>query len=102
LEYLYANDVFFKYENGTTGIKNLDLSGLLSKEKIVIPCDNLMDGFSKVTAIFMKNICNNARENNLLKETRDSLLPKLMSGEIRVTPSVTAVTAPSEREPGLA
>ena len=30
----------------------------------------------------MKNICNNCLENRLLVSTRDSLLPKLMSGEI--------------------
>ncbi len=30
----------------------------------------------------MKNICNNCLENRLLVSTRDSLLPKLMSGEL--------------------
>ena len=36
-QYLYDKGVFFSYENGTTGIKNLDISGFLGTEPIVIP-----------------------------------------------------------------
>ncbi|MGA8944191.1 MAG: restriction endonuclease subunit S, partial [Thermoactinomyces sp.] len=34
-KYLYAKDVFFIYENGTTGIKNMDISGFLKTFKII-------------------------------------------------------------------
>ncbi len=36
-QYLYDKGVFFSYENGTTGIKNLDISGFLGTEPIIIP-----------------------------------------------------------------
>ena len=35
--YLYDLNVFFQYENGTTGIKNFDVNTLLDKHKIIIP-----------------------------------------------------------------
>ena len=35
-QYLYDKGIFFSYENGTTGIKNLDISGFLETELIVI------------------------------------------------------------------
>ena len=33
-QYLYERNVFFSYENGTTGIKNLDINGILENEEI--------------------------------------------------------------------
>lgn len=36
-QYLYGKGVFFSYENGTTGIKNLDFSGFIETETILIP-----------------------------------------------------------------
>lgn len=36
-QYLYDKGVFFSYENGTTGIKNLDFSGFIETETIFIP-----------------------------------------------------------------
>ena len=35
--YLYEKGVFFSYENGTTGIKNLDFAGFIETEPILIP-----------------------------------------------------------------
>ena len=37
LWYLYKTNLFFLFENGTTGIKNLDINNLFSKHLIVIP-----------------------------------------------------------------
>lgn len=35
-QYLYDRDIFFSYENGTTGIKNLDINGFIETEPMVI------------------------------------------------------------------
>jgi len=80
----YKQDIFFQYENGTTGIKNLDLAGILTKEQIIIPPDELLIGFSETLSTFIKTMCENAREDDTIEYIRNTLLPKLMSGEIRV------------------
>jgi len=83
-KYLYNQDVFFQYENGTTGIKNLDLTGILDKELINLPSIELLVDFKKMSEVCIKSICQNASESSNLSKIRDNLLPKLMSGEIRV------------------
>lgn len=84
-QYLYGKGVFFSYENGTTGIKNLDFSGFIETEPILIPpVDKIVvfDGYCK--AIFSQ-IFTNGKQNEHLAMLRDTLLPKLMSGELDVS-----------------
>ncbi len=83
-QYLYDKDIFFTYENGTTGIKNLDLSGVLNTESIIIPNKSALMVFSEICNSYFDNIHFNGLEIEHLAELRDSLLPKLMSGEINV------------------
>lgn len=84
-QYLYNKNVFFSYENGTTGIKNLDISGFLETEKISIPNQVVLKKFSELCDKFFKQIYFNGAENERLSALRDALLPKLMSGEIDVS-----------------
>lgn len=83
-QYLYDKDIFFTYENGTTGIKNLDLSGVLDTEPIIIPNKSTLTVFSEICNSYFDNIHFNGLEIEYLAELRDTLLPKLMSGEINV------------------
>ena len=84
-QYLYDKDIFFSYENGTTGIKNLDMNGFISTEPIVLAPSDLIEKFS----LFCNNVFNTIFANGLecerLTNIRDTLLPKLMSGEIDVS-----------------
>tara|TARA_B110000037_G_C17002212_1_gene457728 strand:- start:722 stop:973 length:252 start_codon:yes stop_codon:yes gene_type:complete len=77
--------VFFNWENGTTGIKNLNLNALLEDFDLFIPKneDSILDFNNNVQAIFNKIQTNNSQVQSLTK-TRDTLLPKLMSGQVRV------------------
>ncbi len=84
-QYLYDAGVFFGYENGTTGIKNLDISGIIEREEIVIPSYDLIERFDKVCQSLYRNIYNNGLENERLASLRDALLPQLLSGEIDVS-----------------
>ena len=52
---------------------------------ILVPTDKEAIEFRRVIASINLQIQNNLEENQSLKESRDTLLPKLMSGEIRVT-----------------
>ncbi len=84
LQYLYSKDLFFLFENGTTGIKNLDTNNLFSKHSIVIPNLETVISFDNLFKKFINIIYENGSQSEQLSYIRDSLLPKLMSGEIRV------------------
>ena len=81
---LYRENVFFNYENGTTGIKNLDINSFLNRHQIIIPSENTIFEFTKIMQLLQKNIQSNGTQNRRIGDIRDLLLPKLMSGEIRV------------------
>jgi len=84
LQYLYNEKVFFTYENGTTGIKNLDITILFGQYKTVIPSEEVFAEYHSMYSEFLRYIYENGFECKKLSEIRDILLPKLMSGEIRV------------------
>ena len=84
-QYLYDTGVFFSYENGTTGIKNLDINGFIETEPIVLAPKKLIERFDTVCQSIFDNIYANGLENDQLTSIRDALLPKLMSGEIDVS-----------------
>lgn len=84
-QYLYDKKVFFAYENGTTGIKNLDFSGFLEIETIVIPPEELASKFNNYCKAVFDQVFANGKESEKLAEIRDYLLPRLMSGELDVS-----------------
>ena len=84
-QYLYSRNVFFSYENGTTGIKNLDISGFIETEPIVLPPFDLVSKFDTYCQSVFDMIFANGLESEQLSVLRDALLPKLMSGEIDVS-----------------
>lgn len=57
---------------------------LFSQIKIILPSHDILDKFLKVVIEVFNKIKENLRENETLKVLRETLLPKLMSGEIRV------------------
>lgn len=84
-QYLYNRNVFFPYENGTTGIKNLDISGFIETEPIVLPPFDLVSKFDTYCQSVFNMTFANGLESEQLSVLRDALLPKLMSGEIDVS-----------------
>ncbi len=74
----------FTYENGTTGIKNLDMNRLIQKELIVIPNKNILKEFSILVNSNNKIIQSNGKESENLSSLRDSLLPQLMNNEFKI------------------
>lgn len=83
-QYLYDRGVFFSYENGTTGIKNLDISGFIETEPIFIAPAELVKKFDTFCQSVFSKVYANGLESEQLALVRDTLLPKLMSGEIDV------------------
>ena len=56
----------------------------VSDTRVVIPPDDVIDVFANVTSPLRARIEFNKSENKTLAQTRDLLLPRLMSGELRV------------------
>lgn len=83
-KYMYDKGVFFQFENGTTGIKNLDLTSFLKVNKLALPSNEIMQKYNDLCTLNHKLIFNLGQENIRLSTLRDTLLPKLLSGEIEL------------------
>lgn len=81
---------FLKYnkeniENVSSGSTFKEISGTHMKNiKIIVPIKNILDKFNGVIESFDKLLDKNYMDIDILTEVRDNLLPKLMSGEIKV------------------
>jgi len=73
---MYNNNLFFNYENGTTGIKNLDLSSILEKEYVYLPSEDELESFYIFTSKTYKQIEQHKTENNKLNELKQLYLKK--------------------------
>ena len=51
---------------------------------LLVPPNNVLDEFDKIAAPIRCKIAANERENTSLSTIRDTLLPRLISGEVRV------------------
>ena len=67
--------------------------GDFSRIKVIHPSNALMCSFDKNVRSLFDKILSNEDENQILTELRDTLLPKLMSGEIRVKDAEREVEA---------
>jgi len=84
IQYLYNQDEFFNLENGSSGIKNLDYKALLFELDYPMPNENLVLDFHLQVEPLFKKVNQNKKQIRTLIALRDTLLPKLMSGEVRV------------------
>ena len=84
-QYLYEKGVFFSYENGTTGIKNLDFTGFIETEPIIVPTFDKVQAFDDYCKSIFNQVFANGKKSEQLSSLRDTLLPKLMSGELDVS-----------------
>ena len=84
LRWLYQRDDFLAYENGTTGIKNFAFTLFSEQFPLCMPPDALMRAFEKVATSLFERMQLNGSQSDTVAKLRDALLPKLMSGEVRV------------------
>lgn len=57
---------------------------VLNKIEIIIPDDKILLEFEKIISSFYTKMDGNNNQNQSLSETRDSILPKLMSGQLKI------------------
>ena len=73
---LYYDDVFFNYENGTTGIKNLDLQSILEREYVCMPTEKELTSFYEYTNNSYLRVTQLKNENAKLQELKQLYLRK--------------------------
>jgi type I restriction enzyme S subunit len=68
-----------------TIFNSLNVKGI-RKIKALIPDSDIMSKFNQIAEPLRQKVERNILQNIFLSQIRDNLLPKLMSGEIRVNP----------------
>lgn len=76
---MYLDNLFFNYENGTTGIKNLDLQSIIEKENVYLPTEDELQNFHKFTNDIYSQVTRLKKENNKLNELKQLYLKKFFS-----------------------
>jgi type I restriction enzyme S subunit len=80
---LTLNKLFHDLASGGSATLNMN-TGVFSKIRIIKPYDSILEEFSNMTAGMTKKIETNLLEIETLTNLRDTLLPKLLSGQIRI------------------
>jgi len=85
LHYMFKSMYQLLQDYGSGGSATLNINTkTFSNIKVMSPKDKVIKEFHKRVNFIFDKILNNLNENNILSQIRDSLLPKLMSGQIRV------------------
>jgi type I restriction enzyme S subunit len=86
VEYLYFYLKTYQYDSlgSTSSIVTAINSAMIKDLTINLPDENKMTKFSIVVQNIFEKVKTNKIQINTLKKLRDTLLPKLMSGEVRV------------------
>lgn len=84
--WLFFN-LFYRYEemraiSDSHSIRGSLTTKTISSMKVIQPCDNLLSLFDHSCSVFTQKIKNNMISNISLTNLRDTLLPKLISGEL--------------------
>lgn len=81
-----SSDAFVEYTNaGSTGTKMPRTSWLeMARYKVALPHENVAAAFNRHVKVMSDEITTKIHESKSLAQLRDTLLPKLISGELRV------------------
>lgn len=83
--YCYLRDFNYQTMGSTSSIATAVNSKIIKAMPFVAPTDDEISRFHSVAGPMFEQILNNQLENDSLVEIRDTLLPKLMSGELDVS-----------------
>ncbi|MBC3211962.1 restriction endonuclease subunit S [Serratia fonticola] len=93
LDKIYQEGKTWLYQNQSTGISNFQTKTFLEKEMVVLAPEAVLACFSSKISPLLQVIC--SPQNIILSQLRDTLLPKLLSGEITL-PEAEAWVAQTE------
>ena len=81
LDYLNSIGKMWEYQLQSTGLSNFQTKRFLEEEQIIWPGTNVATAFVNAVSPLVR--ATNRNESITLAETRDALLPKLLSGELQ-------------------
>jgi len=84
LNYLYDTGMIETFQIQSTGISNYQFEPFLKFQEIILPDDDLMQAFHDKVMLMQKQIAILGTQNSKLREIRDRLLPRLISGKLEV------------------
>ena len=84
LNYLYDTGMIEAFQVQSTGISNYQFEPFLKYQEIILPNDHLMQQFHDKTLIIQKQIALLGEQNTQLRQIRDRLLPRLISGKLEL------------------
>jgi type I restriction enzyme S subunit len=82
--YLFLKDLDFNSLGSTSSIVTAINSTMIKVLEILIPEDQVMQKFNAIVKPIFAKLKNNNSQIQTLSTLRDTLLPKLMKGEIRI------------------
>lgn len=82
--YLYLKNFNFESLGNTSSIANAINSKIVKEMPILVPTSEILEKFKEIITPIFEKIELQQKENILLTQLRDTLLPKLMSGEIEI------------------
>jgi len=81
---IYENRQIMKYQVQSTGITNFKFEHFLENETVIVPQRKIQDKFAEIVLPMLEHVQILGGKNANLRQTRDLLLPKLISGEVEV------------------
>ncbi|HDV6050893.1 TPA: restriction endonuclease subunit S, partial [Staphylococcus pseudintermedius] len=90
--YLYLKKFNFESLGNTSSIANAINSKIVKEMPILVPTSEILEKFKEIITPIFEKIELQQKENILLTQLRDTLLPKLMSGEIELPDDIEVNT----------
>ena len=91
MDFIYANGRTWEYQNQSTGIANFQTKRFLEAERVIVPTDRVLMAFCDVVTPIMER-CQSSSIASLMA-IRDTLLPRLISGRLRLPDAETQIEA---------
>jgi type I restriction enzyme S subunit len=87
LTYIYAQGKTWEYQNQSTGIANFQTTHFLATELVAVPPKCVLAAFAEVVRPLIDRA--HLTQIKILANLRDTLLPRLISGQLRLTETET-------------
>lgn len=84
LNYLYDTGMIEAFQVQSTGISNYQFEPFLKFQQIIIPDEELMQSFHDKAILMQKQTAILGQQNTQLRQIRERLLPRLISGKLEV------------------
>ena len=91
LTYIYAQGKTWEYQNQSTGIANFQTTHFLETELVACPTDDVLKAFAETVQTLIARA--HLTQIQELASLRDTLLPRLISGQLRISDVKTIMDA---------